>query len=533
MERIALLEFAEAELGWKGDLDDLNLRISHGEISNLKLKEKCEFKIIVEPKDCQLHFLIQTKNLAIASFSISLMSLTNGNYADFEKIFELIISKSVMKLLGFEGDEANMIKIKIIGNVTLLNSQKEDKNIKEINSYDEEIKINDMNFNKESQELEIIEEKIEEKDNDLEKYEKIEYEEEEEKKNDEKDVIEEEKRSEENIEEIENEDKEKIKIQEQHEEKHQEEAIKQDRNIDQESESKKIERKNEEEPLDYLDDDFEKTSKSVELLPTTIQEFDNYELKSKFKLPSKENLTSHKRLPPNNEAILNQQSISLDLSNDSIKSVCPYIDDMRKCEFHVLSVSQIIENIKQELGLNFQKLLIEQSRRESATPKPRRNTRKTTTEKSLNTSKQSECSEISFISTTKVEENAAEIPSIFDLSIENLSINHSALLTLCIVSLLAKLTQYEVDVEEIPSINELINNQDLGIEKIEEKLISNQHDFETELISIKTFKDDIKERISAKRKILEIKKKERIEKENEKMNIINKVKQLKECRSSF
>ena len=197
--------------------------------------------------------------------------------------------------------------------------------------------------------------------------------------------------------------------------------------------------------------------------------------------------------------LVNQDSLSLNLDKDITNSLCPYIKTIKKCEFFQFGTETILSNIKKDLGSNLKIIL----KTRSLTSSPKMKSNNTSIISSI---KSESFSDISFALTTKHEENTIEIPSTLELFIENVSALNILQLKFCIISLLAKLTQYEIESKEIPSIVQMLQSQDIKIIGLHEFLIKseNQNFFKNSqnLIS------GIKTKIQQKKKIFEEKKAE-------------------------
>lgn len=404
MEKRIKLGVREVLLGWNGDPSEIRLRVSIlGHIGILTTENTAEINGVVITPQLQFHFLVQSKNLAIASFTTTFAGLSNGSSESFSKAFQLNASENVLKLLGLSGSESIKLSLKITGEVLDMEKEKIEG---------DENKIIEMFEKKDSEDMEYSNDSIE--------------------KNKES------------------------------EESKNEEVVDVCKSLD-----LQIKGLNQNSLLEP-ENDFEKNTKSVTESP---------------------------------ECIRNRQSISLDLSKDSDSPVCPYVKRISRCQFLEQFVDSTLAGIKSDLGSKFQKLVATPVKVQPAKAKSP-GQKRIPNNKSLNSSIQSDFQNISFISTMKNDESLIEIPSNFDLNIENLTVKRPDLLKCSIISLLAKLTQYEVESEEISIASEFILKQDQGIIEIQNELMKNQESFKETLKDSNEFVKDLQNKILEKRKTL-------------------------------
>ena len=440
MERNILLKLCEVKLGWNADISDVNIRVSLlGHVVNLNLNEEALFKKIVLCPDLPFHFLVQAKNLAIASFTTSLSSLCSTFVSEFSKNFELNVAESVLKLLGFQEVPSRKLSLKLSGIISSSVNYAQPAETPPVNKPG------------------IIK--------DIEKCENNEYEEK-----------------------------------------------------TANSPGNNTLNKQDTDILEYSNDSVEKIKEGEEVKEATnfeqVLSLDKLKISVPASIPSPKVQNSPEEFinyPQNscdfNENTINPHSISLNLSKDSIKSICPYIQSIKRCEFLELFTESTLKALKADLGSAFARFSAAAPGKGDKSPikesRPASRSKKAGNQ-SLNQSMKSECSEISFISTLKCDDTSIEIPSSLEITaVQNLSISNPELLKCCIVSLLSKLTQYEIENEEIPVTAEFISKQDLGISHLENELMKNRDYHIESARATEEMIKDIKQRISAKKEVIE------------------------------
>ena len=100
MENLLEIQFIDAKFGWKGEKSDILIRVSfQGDALILNLSDTKVFKFKNFSSDLQLHFLVQSKNIALASFNTTLGYLFYENSKKFTKCFYLNVSENNIKFI--------------------------------------------------------------------------------------------------------------------------------------------------------------------------------------------------------------------------------------------------------------------------------------------------------------------------------------------------------------------------------------------------------------------------------------------------
>ena len=128
MEKQLILELAEVILGWNGKVSDVSLRISlQGIINVLKVKGSATVQLKGPPNDIQMHMLIQSGNIAMASVTTRLSTLFQGSKDAFEKLFELNVPGNVVKILVPGTSSAKTVKVRLLGRYSKGNLKEKSK----------------------------------------------------------------------------------------------------------------------------------------------------------------------------------------------------------------------------------------------------------------------------------------------------------------------------------------------------------------------------------------------------------------------
>jgi hypothetical protein len=211
-------------------------------------------------------------------------------------------------------------------------------------------------------------------------------------------------------------------------------------------------------------------------------------------------------------------SISLNLSKDSIKSSCAYIQFIKRCEFNEICIDNILSSLKKELRPDFLQKI---GNSKKAYIPPVENIQNVSRISHTNSE-----SEISFISTMKLDENIIEVPSNLSITIENLTTNNSAQLNCCIISLLGKLTQYETENKEVIELDSKVKTQDESTSKLQNFLLRSQTDHLKLNETISEFKNYLIEKIRSCKQQLKLKKINSLEIEHKAKALKSKIREL-------
>ena len=472
MEKQLCLELNKVSLGWEGKVSDISIRVTiKGKIEILKLKEVAVFPLNSQLSELQMHVLVQSGNIALASVTSRFSSLFAESKESFLKNFELSVPINVLKILVPGSSSEKMVKFQLTGRIGKF--QETGKNAQE--------KVEEKNEKSFDQEKLIGEENL---------------------KNDENSKTEENLKTEEKIEE-------NLKTEEKIEEKT-EENLKTEEKLE---EDFKIEELKE---LSQLKDIQESTQNNdLKNIPETVQLEESLlkdqdintkepisDTNNKFLIDQAESSIQNEDL----ESLQSLQSLhkptlsSIPLESNSIHSVCSYIEKIKKTEFYLRSINTLLASLKSEMGGTFQKFIQDSIRRDSkAAPSRKLTNTSLISQRRAESPRKTETSQISFVG--KSDENI-EIPSFFELAIEKLSNKNFFQILSIIVSLLGKITYYETVEQET---KELIQSQKIQENYVEElkKLFENSQNQSIETFDkAESLKEILKARISDKKREL-------------------------------
>jgi hypothetical protein len=428
MDKQLVLEFTEVNLGWNGKASDISLRVSiKGQAELLKYKASVAFDNKNVSTDGQMHILVQSGNIAMASVTSRISSLFQSSKEKFDKIFELNVPGNVIKILIPGTSTSKIIRFRLLGKYTKPGS-KDKPSSKKPSTVPEESKFED---------------------------------------NPKDAVLEENKKN----------------------------LIEQDFNLSETLDVTKEETK-------------EQESKSIDLKE-----------KIEYNQPALEQTREYHK----SEEIKN---LYLRTSSNSIYHRCSYIQNIKRCEFNQITIEQVLNNLKNEMGPNFQKFLIEATRKDQKASPTRKNTFNEIS--SPKKTEISQTSQISLVSATKQDENSIQIPTTVELLIEKLSTKNSSQVISTLISLLSKITFYETISDEIKILIEVIKQQEVSTETIKKSLSESEQEFAQFSDKTQDFILELQQRITNKETILNEKLKKKLVVDHEKNILTENLKLIKE-----
>ena len=118
MEKQLCLELNKVSLGWEGKVSDISIRVTiKGKIEILKLKEVAVFPLNSQLSELQMHVLVQSGNIALASVTSRFSSLFAESKESFLKNFELSVPINVLKILVPGSSSEKMVKFQLTGRI--------------------------------------------------------------------------------------------------------------------------------------------------------------------------------------------------------------------------------------------------------------------------------------------------------------------------------------------------------------------------------------------------------------------------------